>query len=497
MKANVFRRYLPAVALALLALLPACGGGDTGGLFDGLTSRSKTFYATNLSTDSYDRIPADQVGEGEHCYIFLESGRTVTQAAIDNLVAEFDTRIYPTVTNFFGSEPRAGADGDPKIYILLMGIRQPASAGIVGLFDSRNEYPNGIQSDARNNWFRIDYSNQKEMFYVDIVQQNLDNNVERLDVLRTLAHEFQHMVHWEQKDHLRLNLLGSDDTWLNEAMSAAAEIRCYGPSPGRLENFTSFLPSLGRSPAEIPLTGWGNSWMDYAKVAVWSQYLIDRYPDNVFRLALQSPRVGQASIDDALVGTGKTFIDVFREWTIANLFAGASDLAGVRVVPPDHPEWSYASIGLSGLFWPADNTLLTLPRFSSTYVRYVTSDPSGVGNFQWLPASSQTSATLIDRGGNLYYPDLVPGTIYPYLGEALLVVRNATGTDNVTSAGDNVVNFSLPPASASARSRALPSIGTRSKPEAAPVGGNRKICGTLMVIERDRWLLENGLRVDF
>ena len=44
----------------------------------------------------------------------------------------------------------------------------------------------------------------------------------------TLAHEFQHMIHWEQKTHLKKL---DDDTWLDEAMSTIAGTYCgYGPS---------------------------------------------------------------------------------------------------------------------------------------------------------------------------------------------------------------------------------------------------------------------------
>ncbi len=477
------RNSVATILLGLILALTACGGAD-GGLFEGLSSNTKTFWTLDWTTNAMYQTTATKVGEGTHCYVYLEKDRDASRAAIDNLVAEFDNRIYPIDTAFFGSEPNTGADGDPKIYILLLDIRQtvtPTSGFIAGYFSSLNEYPRNSNQGAF-----APSSNQKEMLYADIVRQTADSPF----LLRVLAHEFQHMIHWQQKDHLRLNLLGSDDTWLNEAMSEAAAILCYGTDPDRVSGFDQ------KAASELSLTGWGGNLEDYYKVAMWSQYILDRYPANLFRRALQSPLTGMPSIDNALTGTGKTFIDVFNEWTVANLVAGNPALFTPIIAAAGHPEWSYLNISMPDLFYPNPAQLYPLPRFSSIYARFDPSVPGGSGTVQWQPVGTNTNAVLIDLGGGTINLNLVPGTTYSYTDNAFLLVRNSTLTDNVVPVGDNVASLSLSGGSpAPLRAKQL-STSYKAAPKSAP-SGNRGYCGTPAETERCKWLQDGGYRVEF
>jgi hypothetical protein len=485
------RTLLAAAALVLLFLLPGCGGND-GGLFDGLNPDTRQFWALNLATGTFYQTTATKVGEGRHCYIYLEAGQAASRSAIDNLVSEFDNRIYPIDTNAFGSEPGPGADGDPKIYILLLEIRQVSSSGsIAGYFSYLNEYPREASVQI------FPYSNQKEMIYVDVARQAADDPF----VLRTMAHEFQHMIHWEQKDHLRLGLKGSDDVWLNEAMAEAASILCYGPDPGRI----AFFGDRAFQASQYPLTLWFNELQDYAKVAMWSQFLIDRYPDNVFRSALQSTQVGASSIESALVGTGKTFSDLFNEWSIANLVASDNALLAPIVALQGHPEWTYRSVVFDNLAYPIAPVretfeLPTFFRFSSIYASFSPSSGNS-GQITWQPSGINTSAALIDVGGGILIESLNPGQIYNYTDNAFLVFKNATVTDNLSMFGDNVTVQSLGGGS-------RPLAQAVSRPLSAPSSAGRKsissgyresigTCGTPIVNERNRWIYERGLRVDF
>jgi hypothetical protein len=481
MNKNRFGRLLIALALCLAALLPACGGGDKGGLFDGLDPARQTFFAFSWIDNTYYQTTATRVAEGRHCYIFLEDGRTATPAAIDNLVAEFDDRIYPTVTTEFGSEPAPGADGDPKIFILLLDIRQPDfGSGIAGYFDPYNEYPRALHSAATRA-----ASNQKEIFFVDVRRQTADDPF----VLRTLAHEFQHMVHWEQKDHRRLNLAGSDDSWLNEAMSEAASTLCYGSDAGRVSDFEHSTAS------ELSLLDWANTYQHYAKVAMWSQYVIDRLPDNVFRLALNSTLVGATSVDNALLGSGRDFTGLFVDWTIANLVAGNTGLLAPIVRADGHPEWTYNDISMPYIFYANADLIPPAFRFSSIYIRYAPlSNVSPTGTLTWLSQGNSLSGTLIDSAGQII-PDMTSGTTYTYSGNAYVVFRNATTTNgSFAGAGDNVLHTSIAgPGAAGASKRSAPA----ALPRSAPGSGSRGICGTPDAIENARWLQEGRFKVDF
>src|SRR3989344_8312227 len=127
-------------------------------------------------------------------------GTAARSQAIDQiklLAQEFDTRIYPIETQFFGAEPNPGIDGDPRITILLTPLIENAG----GYYDTSNQYP---IAEARD-------SNRREMIYLNIKETaNLNK------MFAFLAHEFQHLLSFNQKENLRLV---SDDIWLNELRS--------------------------------------------------------------------------------------------------------------------------------------------------------------------------------------------------------------------------------------------------------------------------------------
>ncbi len=489
------RNILAAVFLGLLFLLPACGGGSDGGLFDGLDPDPKQFYVSSFADNTMYLITASKVAEGTHCYIYLEQGEVVDNAAgvIPTLLREFDNTIYSIVTTRFGSEPNPGSDGDPKIYIVLTTMRQSPnpSSGVAGYFRPANEY-------SRT---RYATSNQKEMFFVDIPQLNRDLAWS----LRTLAHEFQHMIHWEQKMH---RMGQEDDLWLNEAMSEAAESYCYGVNASNAYVYANNT--------EDSLTGWSTTQFtdsrDYASVGMWSQYIIDRIPDggspdnNVFARALRSTNLGRVSVGDGLAGTGKSFFDVFFDWTLANLFTGVGDPDLLDAIRADNSrrQWSYApnpdiEYFFRHYLYRSDNAAFQpLPQWSSTYSLYTPVSPP-FGDVTWLPTELlTTTASFIDYGNGLLYSEITPATSYPYFSEGYLVVRNATVTDSV-GAGDNVV-FSapggggLPPAAARLLSTARPAA--RSKAVAPPVVHDRGN-GFAVLAEEERRLRALGIRPEF
>ncbi len=72
--------------------------------------------------------------------------------------------------------------------------------GVGGYYAASNEYSQ----------FAHEYSNRREMFLINL--NALQPGSERFDGL--LAHEFQHMIHWNQDPN--------EDSWLNEGLSELA-----------------------------------------------------------------------------------------------------------------------------------------------------------------------------------------------------------------------------------------------------------------------------------
>ncbi len=164
-----------------------------------------TFTTMNVAEKKPEKTPAVLKKIGKHCYVFVEKGKTVSAAAIEKIVKTFDEKIYPTNTSTFGSEWKPGIDGDDKITLLFLDIKdgygKDGNKGYVaGYFYAGDEY-----SKEKN-----PQSNEREMLYLDI--DPADPTKE--SYLGVVAHEFQHMIHWhnDPKEH----------TWVNESLSQLA-----------------------------------------------------------------------------------------------------------------------------------------------------------------------------------------------------------------------------------------------------------------------------------
>jgi len=421
-RAKAQRIIVVAISL-FVSLAVGCGGGG-GSTLPPASGPTTGFWATDFTTAQYYRINTTKVAEGVHCYIYLEQGQSVSQATINAIVHEFDTKIYPTDTATFGSEPNPGIDNDPKIYILLLDIRDgfdPITnpSFVAGYFDPLNEYP---VSQNPN-------SNQKEMLYMDIYPTVPGS----LTFFTIMAHEFQHMIHWEQKTAL-LGVV--DDTWLDEGMAEIAPVYCgYGPSYDRVFTFES-------TPSDS-LTIWNDTVEDYGVVYMWAQYFKDRFsgsnPD-IFWNMLHNSQTGINSVNAALASFSLTFTSTFRDWAIANYSGNAINWGG-------HPEWSYTSIDMrpgnhGGVVLPglsmSQNASQTsaLDSWSVGYYDYTTSAPTG--SVTWtLAGGSSDKASFVDSGAPQIYPDLASGATYTFKGTGYLIVSNPTGA---ASPGNDTVS---------------------------------------------------------
>lgn len=210
------------------------------------------------------------------------SSRKITPTKADAMVDAFllpgdDNDIYDWVSAIFGEEwsdeaasYRDTIDGHDTITILLYDIDSGSSGGIiVGFFW------------AKDNFLRreIEYSNERIMFYINSrvygtteVEEgswSIDNDWPS-EIVSTLAHELQHMINFHERPVLRG---ASTPTWLDEAMSLAAEDLVEwkrgraGPrgvdplanadgSAGPAGNNRGRLP-LYNVANDISLTGWG------------------------------------------------------------------------------------------------------------------------------------------------------------------------------------------------------------------------------------------------
>ncbi len=167
------------------------------------------------------------------------STERVTQVKVDALADAFlrtgtDNDIHDWVTTMLG-EPwgdhnfanllSPSAYGNTiDIFLLDILLDNQTNSGVVGFFWGKDNYYGTTGTGANT-----DKSNERIMFYLDAPMYgqleggtwSVGNDWPQL-VISTIAHEFQHMIHFYQKNILRS---GGQDTerWLNEMASVITE----------------------------------------------------------------------------------------------------------------------------------------------------------------------------------------------------------------------------------------------------------------------------------
>lgn len=251
------------------------------------------------------QVPATLRQVGDHALFYAaddwwsslgQAEQEMANAAILNLVSEFDSVIYPRLTGVYGSEWSPGIDNDLRITIFITKIKN----GTGGYFNSVDEYPRA----------QIAGSNEREMIYLN--SSYLDSSSAKI----FLAHEFQHMINFYQKEKLRNAL---EEVWLNEARSEYSATLCGYDNIYEGSNLERRVRDFLRNSTDS-LTEWQNESADYAAVNLFMQYLVSRYGEQILTSTIKTEAVGIASINQflATAGFSERFDDIFSNWVIAN-----------------------------------------------------------------------------------------------------------------------------------------------------------------------------------
>ncbi|HEX6479510.1 MAG TPA: hypothetical protein VF043_11755 [Ktedonobacteraceae bacterium] len=281
---------------------------------NGHLGQEDSFWLNNSDTRTYSRIRARLAYITPHLYMYVEDGQQVNLAALQSSASTFESQIYPTDRKTYGSEWTPGIDDDVHLTILnAVGF----GSNIGGYFSSEDEYPTSVNR----------YSNEREMFYV-----NLDSTAPgSADYNSTLAHEFQHMIHWYQHP--------VDLSWTNEGMSVLAQ-HINGYSTGGVD--LAFIQSPDTQlndwtqdiNAALPHYGAGYLFMDY---------FAEHYGGySLLKELLQDPASPPDNFNHVLAKHGyqDRFSDVLNKWLIANY---------VQNPGIDQGEYGYPSIQLPGI----------------------------------------------------------------------------------------------------------------------------------------------------
>lgn len=227
--------------------------------------------------------------------------RNLLTVNMQELARQFDDVIYPKETQFWGSEPNPGIDGDARITILLENL----NPGNGGYFETANLFPRKV----------VESSNEREMIAV---------SAESLGGLAKsfLAHEFQHLISFNQKELLRNT---SEDIWLNELRSEySVTLVGYNDvfDASSLERrLDTFLSDTSDS-----LTEWPNVPLDYAHVIMFGEYLAEQFGPQILSETLRTDRSGIDSLNNYFLSKGLSdrFSSVFGSWLAADFLNNAS-----------------------------------------------------------------------------------------------------------------------------------------------------------------------------
>ncbi|MBN8654801.1 MAG: immune inhibitor A [Anaerolineae bacterium] len=292
----------------------------------------QNFWVHDLDTNENNEVPATLRYITPHVYFWVQDDLDIDEDEMKDLVDTFENQMYPTNREFFGSEWSPGIDGDEHIYILYS---RGLGFSVAGYFSSSDSTHPLIQ----------EFSNAHEMFLF-----NADNTPLGGDyAYAVLAHEFQHMIHWNND----LN----ETSWLNEGSSELA-VLLNGYETGGFD-------SLYISNPDLQLNDWPNDQNatspHYGAGFLFMAYFLDRFGEEATQLLVKDPANGMDSVDDVLQQVGATdpitgqpitADDFFTDWALTNFLLDKS-IADGRYIYNNYPGARRAS---------ATETLFTCPQ---------------------------------------------------------------------------------------------------------------------------------------
>ncbi len=239
-----------------------------------------------------------------HAYFWVQDDVTFGMDDAKKLVDTFETKIYPTDREFFGSEWTPGVDNDPHVYLVYA---RGIGGSVAGYFSSPDEY--GPDAHA--------YSNAHEMFVFNADNSPLSDQY----TYGVLAHEFQHMIHWKQDRN--------ETSWINEGFSELAVLLNGYYSSGAASEYTSNT--------DVQLNDWGadpgTNGPHYGSAFMFLAYFLDRFGKDATQQLVHDQANGMDSVDGVLTNIKATDAvtnqpihadDLFMDWAATNYLLDSS-----------------------------------------------------------------------------------------------------------------------------------------------------------------------------
>jgi len=257
----------------------------------------REFWVLNVDDNNYRGIDAELAYQTPHVYFWIEEGIDYIFADVKNLVDAFENQIYQRNREIFGKEWSPGIDNDVHLTILYA----QKLGGAAGYFSSADSLMPEIER----------FSNMAEMFYLSADYINLSD----LFTYGVLAHEFQHMIHW--------NVDRNETSWVNEGLSELA-VELNGFNTGGFSFIFAADPDLQLN--FWPGNDQGDSTPHYGASYLFVKYLFERFGSDFISALVSQPKNGMQGLDAVLSSIqGKSQLptittkQIFQDWTIANI----------------------------------------------------------------------------------------------------------------------------------------------------------------------------------
>ncbi len=284
----------------------------------------------------------------EHAYFWIADNISYRQADLVELGNAFEDDIYPTDREFFGSEWSPGIDGDPHIYILYT---KNLGTDVGGYFGTDDEYPPSMNT----------YSNGHEMFYINADYAELAEP----NAIGILAHEYQHMITWNQDRN--------ESLWLNEGFSELA----IGLNGLFSESNYAYLAH-----PDIQLNDWSaedeQASLHYSASYLFVTYFNDRFGDSATKALAANPDNDLASVETTLqdmaavdpeTGQPVTAEGFFMDWASTNFLMDPKVIDG-RYTYKYLPEATPAQPTETFDTCPVSTKARSVHQFGVDYIRF-------------------------------------------------------------------------------------------------------------------------------
>ncbi len=249
-----------------------------------------------------------------------DGGREKGRDFLKILSYELDKNIFPILSSTYHWDGDTSVPGQ-EIYILI----HPMRGGAGGYFrpiDQQDRLQNPL-------------SNGRQMVYLN------SDHLHDYYIRSILAHELTHLITYHRKEKRHQV---TEEVWLNEARAE------YAPTLMNYDRIYegSNLQRRAKTFLEHPdnsLVGWEGRIGDYGALNLFVQYLVDHYGVEILVDSLHSPKIGIASINEALIKNGyqEDFARIYTNWTIAVLVNNCSlgqhycyrskNLEDIRIIP--------------------------------------------------------------------------------------------------------------------------------------------------------------------